>query len=467
MQSAVNGKIGARMDRLPISKWHYNVLFLMGLGLFVDSFDNYMGGVILADLVRTGWSNNYLNATFASATMAGLFVGSLFAGFAGDHLGRKFAYQINLLIFGAASIAAFFATDMTMLIVLRGIMGIGLGAELVVGFGTFPEFVPANVRGKWVSYLSLIANAAPPIAIATAYFVIPIFGWRAMFLIGGVAAVIVWALRHGLPESPRWHESRGDIAKADEILTQVEKQIEAEKGLKLPAVPDHGLDEPGRGDEVARISFWSLFKGSLLRRTIVASAMLVGMNTIVYTIINWVPTIFIQQGISITKSTGMMTLIMFGAPLGVFISSQVVDKFPRKVMGIALLLIIGLLGYFYSLQRTETVIVMVGFVLTVINYVFVCFVCSVYVPELWPTEARLRGMGFANAVGRVSAVFSPYGVAWLLSNFGATAVFVALGGILLVIAIIVATFGVETRQKSLEEIRAEMAAHEAVSGRAS
>jgi putative MFS transporter len=136
-------------------------------------------------------------------------------------------------------------------------------------------------------------------------------------------------------------------------------------------------------------------------------------------------------------------------------------------MGIALLLIIGLLGYFYSLQRTETVIVMVGFVLTVINYVFVCFVCSVYVPELWPTEARLRGMGFANAVGRVSAVFSPYGVAWLLSNFGATAVFVALGGILLVIAIIVATFGVETRQKSLEEIRAEMAAHEAVSGRAS
>ena len=76
-------------------------------------------------------------------------------------------------------------------------------------------------------------------------------------------------------------------------------------------------------------------------------------------------------------------------------------------------------------------------------------------------------MGFANAVGRVSAVFSPCGVAWLLSNFGATAVFVALGGILLVIAIIVATFGVETRQKSLEEIRAEMAAHEAVSGRAS
>ena len=444
--------IGARLDRLPISKWHYNVLVLMGLGLFIDSFDNYMGGVILADLVKSGWSNNYLNATFASATMGGLFLGSLFAGFAGDHLGRKFAYQINLLIFGFAAIAAAFSTDMIMLIAFRGLMGFGLGAELVVGFGTFPEFVPARVRGKWVSFLSLIANVAPPIAIVTAYFVIPSFGWRAMFGIGGVAALIVWALRHGLPESPRWYESRGEIAKADEILTKVERDTEREMGIKLAPVEDNPSSEE---QVVKKVSFLQLFKGVLLKRTIVASAVLVAMNTIVYTVINWVPTIFVQSGISVTKSTGMMALIMFGAPLGVFISSQVVDRFPRKKMAVVLLLAIGLLGYVYSLQRSAEAIVIVGFILTVINYVFTCFACSVYVPELWPTEARMRGMGFANAVGRASAVFSPYGVAWLLSNYGSIAVFIGLGIILTVIAIIVSTLGVETRNKSLEEIGEE------------
>ena len=444
--------IGARLDRLPISKWHYNVLVLMGLGLFIDSFDNYMGGVILADLVKSGWSNNYLNATFASATMGGLFLGSLFAGFAGDHLGRKFAYQINLLIFGFAAIAAAFSTDMIMLIAFRGLMGFGLGAELVVGFGTFPEFVPARVRGKWVSFLSLIANVAPPIAIVTAYFVIPSFGWRAMFGIGGVAALIVWALRHGLPESPRWYESRGEIAKADEILTKVERDTEREMGIKLAPVEDNPSSEE---QVVKKVSFLQLFKGVLLKRTIVASAVLVAMNTIVYTVINWVPTIFVQSGISVTKSTGMMALIMFGAPLGVFISSQVVDRFPRKKMAVVLLLVIGLLGYVYSLQRSAEAIVIVGFILTVINYVFTCFACSVYVPELWPTEARMRGMGFANAVGRASAVFSPYGVAWLLSNYGSIAVFIGLGIILTVIAIIVSTLGVETRNKSLEEIGEE------------
>ena len=200
------------------------------------------------------------------------------------------------------------------------------------------------------------------------------------------------------------------------------------------------------------MSFWNLFRGVLLRRTIVASAVLIGMNTIVYTVINWVPTIFVQSGISVTKSTGMMTLIMFGAPLGVFISSQIVDKFPRKKMAITLLLVIGLLGYFYSLQRSETAIVIIGFTLTVVNYIFTCFACSVYVPELWPTEARMRGMGLANAVGRVSAVFSPYGVAWLLSNYGSISVFIGLGVVLILIAVIVATLGIETRHKSLEEI---------------
>jgi putative MFS transporter len=449
----VEKNIGPRLDRLPIARWHYKILYLIGLGMFIDGFDNYMGGAILSELVNTGWSNNYLNATFVSSTMIGLFIGSLLAGFAGDHWGRKFAYQINLLIFGAASIAAGFATNMTMLIVLRGIMGIGLGAELVVGFGTFSEFVPARVRGKWASLLSLVANCAPPVALLVAYLVIPAYGWRLMFIIGGVAAFIVWAMRHSLPESPRWYESRGELDKAEKIVSKVEKDIEHERGIKLPPV---GTGSSEMEQVVKKVAFWSLFKGALLKRTIVASAVLIGMNTLVYTIVNWVPTIFIQSGISVTKSMGMMALIMVGAPLGVFIASKIIDEFPRKGLSVSLLLIIGMLGYFYSLQRSETLIVIFGFVLTVVIYVYVCLACSVYVPEMWPTEARLRGAGVANAIGRISAIFSPYGVAWLLSNYGSIAVFIGLGGVLVLLATIIATLGVETRYKSLEQISREV-----------
>jgi putative MFS transporter len=381
--------------------------------------------------------------------MAGLFLGSLFAGFSGDHLGRKLAYQINLLIFGLASIAAAFATDMLTLTILRGVIGVGLGAEIVVGFATFSEFVPAKSRGKWSSTLSLVGNCAPPVTTIVAYLVMPIFGWRAMFMIVGVAALIIWVLRHGLPESPRWYESRGELEKADAILSRVERDIEKKAGFKLPPVD---MTDATPHHEVRTIPFTNLFKGRLLKTTILAISVLIGMNTAIYSIMNWIPTIFVQSGISVTKSIGLSALMFCGAPLGVFLTTRFIDRFPRKSTAITMLLSLAVLAYIYSLQRTEIMIVGFGFCMTVVLYMYVCFASAVYVPELWPTEIRLRGSGFSNAIGRLVTVFTPYGVAWILSNYGSIAVFITIGAVLCGVAAIVAVIGIETRQKSLEEI---------------
>ncbi|MHC1685563.1 MAG: MFS transporter [Clostridiaceae bacterium] len=453
----VKSDIGPRLDRLPTSKWLYKVFWMIGFGILIDGFDNYSGGVVLAQLVKNGWSDNFLNAAFTSTTMVGLFFGSLFAGFSGDHWGRKFAYQVNLLIFGLATLAAAFAPNMTVLIILRGIMGFGLGAELVVGFGTFAEFVPAKTRGKWTATLSLIANTAPPIATLIGLLVMsslgPNYGWRAMFVIGGVSALVLWYVRHDFPESPRWHASRGDIAKADEILTEVEKQIEKEQGIKLPAVV--AVEEIESVEEVKKIPFSDLFKGALLRRTILGSCVLIAMNTAVYSITTWIPTIFVKSGITVTKSVFMTTVILFGAPLGVFVASRIVDKFPRKAMGSTLLIAIAILGYIYSLQKSETMIIALGFTLISVLYMYVCFACSVYVPELWPTEARLRGLGLCNAVGRAVTIFTPFGVAFIMTKYGSVAVFLTIGAVLAVVAIVIMVFGIETRQKTIEEIGRE------------
>jgi putative MFS transporter len=454
---SIKSNIGPRLDRLPTSKWLYRVFWMIGFGVLIDGFDNYSGGVILAQLVKNGWSNNYLNAAFTSTTMIGLFFGSLFAGFSGDHWGRKFAYQVNLLIFGLATLAAAFATNMTTVIVLRGIMGFGLGAELVVGFGTFAEFVPAKTRGKWVATLSLVANTAPPIATLVGLIVMsslgPNYGWRGMFVIGGVAALVLWYIRHDFPESPRWHASHGDAAKADVILTEVENQIEKEQGIKLPPVKE--VEELDSSQEVIKIPFSSLFKGNLLRRTILGSCILIAMNTAVYSITTWIPTIFVRSGITVTKSVFMTTLILFGAPFGVFIASRIVDRFPRKQMGSTLLFTVAILGYIYSLQKAETSIIIIGFILISVLYMYVCFSSSVYVPELWPTEARLRGLGVCNAVGRAVTIFTPYGIAWIMTKYGSVAVFIAIGVVLGMVALVIMTLGVETRQKTVEEIGRE------------
>ena len=116
--------------------------------MFLDSFDNSMMAGILAALVGTGWSTMALNARFISATFVGLTIGAGLAGLAGDRLGRRFAYQFNLLLFGVMSLAASLAPSMDWLIGIRCLMGIGLGAEFVVGYGMMSEFVPPASRGR-------------------------------------------------------------------------------------------------------------------------------------------------------------------------------------------------------------------------------------------------------------------------------------------------------------------------------
>lgn len=131
----------------------------------------------------------------------------------------------------------------------------------------------------------------------------------------------------------------------------------------------------------------------------------------------------------------MTAIIMIGAPVGIFIATLIIDRFPRRLFGSFLLIIIALLGYFYSIQTEEWAILSYGLVM-IFLYMYVCFASAVYVPELWPTHLRLRGSGFVNAVGRIVAVFTPYGVAILLTRYGSITVFIVLGIMLVLCALI-------------------------------
>jgi putative MFS transporter len=162
-------------------------------------------------------------------------IGALVTGFLGDRYGRRFTYQINLLIFGLASLAAAFAPDMTTLIWLRFLMGLGLGAEIVVGYATLAEFVPPKSRGRCLSFMAVLVVSGLPITALLGFLIIPNYGWRPMFAIAGIGALIVWYLRKGLPESPRWLEARGRAGEAEALMRAIEQ--EAASAGPLPRVP--------------------------------------------------------------------------------------------------------------------------------------------------------------------------------------------------------------------------------------
>jgi len=439
--------IGARLDRLPIARFHHKILWLIGLGMFLDTFDIYLTGGVLAAMVQEGFSDIDKNALFISGTVVGLVIGAFSAGMLGDHWGRKFSYQFNLMIFGLASLGAAFAPNMEVLIALRVVMGIGLGAEIVIGFGALAEFVPARSRGRWQAALSLINNSSFAVASLLGYWIIPHLGWRYMFGLVGVGAMIVWYMRKSLPESPRWLEARGREAEALQVLEGIEREVEQDRKMPLPPVPAAAPRvAPDRG------SLMELFRPPMLARTFTACMIFIAMVTALYVYISWLPSIFVKQGINLSSSLGYMAVISLGGPLGSLIGMFIADRFSRKWTTVVFAVASAILGYVYAVQSNIYVLVALGFLLMTSMYCYNAIGFGTYVSELFPTRLRLRGCGVTNTVGRFFTIFSPFLVVFILKNYGPKFVFFIITLIFLIAALCVAVWGIETRKQSLEEI---------------
>jgi putative MFS transporter len=447
VQLAANA--GARLDRLPISSFHWRTLALIAGGLFFDAFDTYMAGGVLGSLVKDGTSNVDLNAAFISASTGGMAIGAAASGIIGDRLGRRYAYQTNLAIFGLAALASTFAPSMTWLIVLRFVQGIGLGGEIVIGYAMLSEFVPPAVRGRWSAALALAANGALFVSTLFTYLIIPSFGWRPMFAIAGVGALVVFYLRKSMPESPRWLESVGRQADAERILAEIEREV-ALKHTLPPVV------ETIRPPEVD-VRVGTFFKQPVLSRIVVGTVVCIVVGMSLYGFVAWVPTFLVKRGYDIIASLGFSTLMSLGAPLGAILALYLSDRIGRKpaMIGSAFLAII--FAAVYASVHDVMIFTISGFVLFTLIYFLLAVGQATYVAELFDTKYRLRGAGICSTIARIVAIFTPFIVVIAFNYAGLAGVIGLLSAGFAVLIFVVAFFGIETNQRGLEEIAASVA----------
>lgn len=450
MEQTQKPNCGARLDRLPDSSWHYSMFGMVAFGLLV-CWSNAVGGLILAQLKELGWTDNSTSAAFSAITTAGMFAGALIGGIIGDKIGRRNGFILYELIHIAAMVAGAFSPNMDFLIGARFVMGFGLGALLVTLFAGFTEYMPGRNRGTWSSRVSFIGNWSYPvcslIAMMLTMWISAEWNWRVQLLIPAALSVIATYIAYKkFPESPRWLETQGRYAETEAVMAEIEKKVAESTGKALSPVMNVTQTPP------RSVPYSALLKGALLKRVILGSFVLIAMNVVQYTLINWLPTIFMTQGINLKDSIVLNTMSMFGAPFGIFIAMLIMDKISRKAMGIGLLLLIAALGYVYSLQSSMFMISLIGFFLITFVYMYVCYASAVYVPEIWPTEAKLRGAGLANAVGRISGIAAPYAVAVLLDGYGAPGVFALLGTVSVIVAAAIFFIGIETKGASVESI---------------
>ncbi len=438
--SVVNA--GPRLDRLPVCAFHRRVFVLVAIGMFFDGFDIYIAGTVLGSTLKSGFSTMGQNAAFVSMTFVGMMLGSFVTGFLGDRFGRRFTYQANLALFGLASLAAAFAPNMTVLIALRFLMGLGLGAENVVGYATLTEFAPARSRGRWLGFLAVVVVTGLPVAVLVSTVMIPAFGWRSMFVLGGVGALLVWQIRKALPESPRWLESVGRLEEAEALLRRIEADVPA--GVTLPA-PAAASPAPSR-------TLSTLFAPPLLARMVLGCIALIVINTLVYGFIVWLPAFFVKQGLSIATSFNFTLIMSLGAPAGSIIGALTADRWGRRptLVGASMLAIV--FGAIYPFVHDPVLLPVVGLALTVPIYVLVALLFGIYIPELFPTEVRLRASGICNTFGRGATIVTPFLVVSLFTNYGITGVLAMMIGLLFVLIAAVLALGIEPSRRGLEEL---------------
>jgi len=405
--------ISERLDRLSINAFHKRLFAVVAVGMFFEGFDIYLAASVLGDTYKSGFSTLAQNGLFISATFVGMTIGALGSGFLGDRIGRKRIYQWNLLLFGAAAVASIFAPNMTWLIVLRFIMGIGIGAENVVGYSIITEFFPASVRGRWLGYIATAVSAGLPASALLAYLFLPTFGWQVMFVFGGFGALIAWLLRRELPESPRWLASVGRHAEAEALLLKIEAAGSVAPGNSAASGVKSKDDMP-------------LETGVFVRNMVAGSIALMAVNTLIYGFIVWLPTFMVGQGETIARSSAFALVMSVGGLLGSFVGGWCADLLGRRptIIGAGALVIV--LALAFSTTTDPVLMPVLGFFLTLPIYVLVAVLFAVYVPELFNTKTRLRGVGVCNASGRAVSILVPLVIGPVFASHGVSGVLIIM-----------------------------------------
>ncbi|MDN5721652.1 MAG: MFS transporter [Corynebacterium sp.] len=438
-----------RLDRLPVTKRHTKLLGGSGIGWALDAMDVGLIGFIMAALT-THWGLTHTETSWlASAGFVGMALGATFGGLLADRFGRRNIFAVTLLVYGLATGASALAGGLAVLIALRFVVGLGLGAELPVASTLISEYAPRKVRGRMVVILEAFWAVGWLAAAVIGAFVVPVGenGWRWALALGMVPAFYALYVRMKLPESVRFLESKGRHEEAEEIVAEFEASEPTR--LKFQAENADGASDSSQvldekqldaailaGSDGASAPVTSIWAAPLRRRTAALWTIWFCINLSYYGAFTWIPSILVDQGFSLVKSFTFTLIITLAQLPGYAVAAFLIERWGRRATLAAFLAGSAVAAGLYGPAGQEWQIIAAGCLLSFFNLGAWGALYAIG-PELYPTTMRARGTGAATGFGRLASIIAPLIVPPLLV-FGGLPILFTLFGIAFAIAALAA-----------------------------
>ncbi|AXK46367.1 MFS transporter [Brachybacterium saurashtrense] len=426
-----------RLDRLPFTRRHGRLLGASGIGWALDAMDVGLISFVIAAL-SVHWELSKADGSLiASAGFAGMAIGASVGGLLADRLGRRFVFALTLLVYGLATGASALAMGVGALIVLRFVVGLGLGAELPVASTLMSEFAPARIRGRVIVWLEAFWALGWILAAVIGTFVAASgpTGWRWALAVGLVPAVYSLVIRLGMPESVRFLEKQGRHEEAERVVRGFEDAAGVASPTHASAPADGTEDDSGRvaADEVGAIpaadqvaASGGIWSRPLRARTAGLWAVWFCINLSYYGAFIWIPTLLVDRGFDLTRSFTFTLIITLAQIPGYAVAAWLIEVLGRRWTLTVFLAGSALAATAYGLADSEATIIAAGCALSFFNLGAWGALYAIG-PELYPTRVRGTGTGAAAAFGRIASMLAPFLVPVLLVAGGQWLVFTVFG----------------------------------------
>ncbi|MFC4905190.1 MFS transporter [Kocuria oceani] len=443
-----------RLDRLPYTTEHRKLLVGSGVGWALDAMDVGLVSFVMAALAQQWALSSGELSLLASIGFVGMAVGAGLGGLLADRIGRRQVFALTLLVYGLATGASALAGSLAALVVLRFVVGLGLGAELPVASTLVSEYSPRRIRGRLVVVLESFWAVGWIMAALIGYFVVPTSpdGWRWALVVGLVPAAYAVVVRRALPESVRFLESRGRADEAEAAVRAFERAPAL--GRSRPESEEQArAAEPAAAPASGTGGLWS---AGLRRRTGALWTVWFCVNFAYYGAFTWLPTLLLQQGFTLTTSFGYVLVITLAQLPGYAAAAWLIEVWGRRITLAVFLGGSAVSAVLFGIVSVGTVVlpwqvIGSGMALSFFNLGAWGALYAIG-PELYPTALRGTGTGAAAAFGRIASILAPLSVPVLLGlggeRYDLVVVFAVFGAAFLVAA--AATFALpEQRGRTL------------------